>query len=261
MRSIEYLDRIDSTSSELVRRVRAGDRSAWDTVLVADHQTAGRGQQGRSWLDCGERPGASLLMSLLWDAHPALSLSGLSLVLGLALLESVRPIASEPARLRLKWPNDLLVGEAKAAGILIESLAVSGSHERAVVIGMGVNLCAIPSSGSGPQSLSMAAIDPDYRGDPRKLRARLLPELVERIERSLTRFAREGFAPYQPAYEAVLAWRGEPVVLESAGGGTLPGTLLGVNQDGALSLAAAGQTHTLHTGSLRPQPRMTLAAH
>lgn len=125
---------IDSTNRWLLDRARAGapDRS----VAVADHQTAGRGRLGRTW---EARPGSSLLVSVL--LRPAVEpghLGRWSTAVGLALLDALAQLGVEA---RLKWPNDLVVGDAKLAGVLAEA-DLAGGEVRAVVVGAGVNLRA-----------------------------------------------------------------------------------------------------------------------
>lgn len=125
---------IDSTNRWLLDRARAGapDR----TVAVADHQTAGRGRRGRTW---EARPGSSLLVSVL--VRPAVEpglLGHTAAAVGLALTDA---LAGFGVPARLKWPNDLVVDDAKLAGVLAET-DVAGGEVRAVVVGAGVNLRA-----------------------------------------------------------------------------------------------------------------------
>lgn len=129
-----------STNADLL--AAAADGAAEGTVLVTDHQTAGRGRQARSWHDV---PGSSLLVSVLIRPRPEYA-PLLPLLAGLAVVDGLSPLAeADDQRLEtplgLKWPNDVLapgLGERKVAGTLCESTASGGSM--AVVIGTGVNL-------------------------------------------------------------------------------------------------------------------------
>lgn len=136
-----------STNADLLARAAAGDPEG--SVLVTDHQRAGRGRQRRVWHD---EPGNSLLVSVLLRP-PAESASLLPLVAGLAATDAVAALAGDGHQAGLKWPNDVLVptlGERKLAGILAEASSSSsgtpgtsgppGRSGLAVVVGMGMNL-------------------------------------------------------------------------------------------------------------------------
>lgn len=135
---VRWVAETGSTNRDLLEAAAGGADEG--LVLVADHQTAGRGRLDRSWI---APPGASLLVSVL--LRPPVTPDDLFLVTlgcGLAAAEAVEQVTG--ARLALKWPNDLVVpaGEfvdRKVAGILAESIVTDGSI-RAVVVGMGLNL-------------------------------------------------------------------------------------------------------------------------
>src|SRR4051812_16300557 len=126
--AVHWLSEIDSTNRYVLDEARGGAPAG--LVVVADHQTAGRGRLGRTW---GAPPRASLLMSvLLRPAIPVERRHVLVMTAGLAMAEALE--AETGVAAGLKWPNDLLVGGRKLAGILAEA---SGD---ALVIGIGVNL-------------------------------------------------------------------------------------------------------------------------
>jgi BirA family biotin operon repressor/biotin-[acetyl-CoA-carboxylase] ligase len=133
---LRAVDETGSTNSDLMDAARRGEP---EHVLVADHQTAGRGRLDREW---EAPPGASLLMSVL--VRPPFPPSGVHAIptaLGVAMAESIE--ASSGAAVGLKWPNDLVVrtssGDRKIGGILAES-STGSSGPDAVVVGVGVNL-------------------------------------------------------------------------------------------------------------------------
>jgi BirA family transcriptional regulator, biotin operon repressor / biotin---[acetyl-CoA-carboxylase] ligase len=129
---IRRFGEIGSTNSYLLERARQGDPEG--LVAVADHQTAGRGRLDRRW---ESPPGANLLASVL--LRPDCRADDLHLctgALGLAALDACAEAAGVQAQ--LKWPNDLLVGTAKLAGILAE--AEFSAHPPAVVAGIGLNV-------------------------------------------------------------------------------------------------------------------------
>ncbi|HVA09601.1 MAG TPA: biotin--[acetyl-CoA-carboxylase] ligase [Acidimicrobiales bacterium] len=129
---VQRFDELNSTNSYLQEEARQGAPEG--TVVVADHQTSGRGRLGRRW---ESPPGASLLVSILF--RPDLRLEDLHLctaTVALAAVDACRDVAQvEPA---LKWPNDLLVGERKLAGVLAEADFEGGACT--VVVGIGINV-------------------------------------------------------------------------------------------------------------------------
>ena len=120
---VRWFAEVDSTNrvaADLVRR-GAGD----GLVVGADHQTSGRGRRGRTW---ESRPGSALLVSVVLRPVPPL----VTLAAGVAAAEACEAVAA--AAVRLKWPNDLLSGDAKLGGILAELVG------DAAVVGLGLNL-------------------------------------------------------------------------------------------------------------------------
>jgi BirA family biotin operon repressor/biotin-[acetyl-CoA-carboxylase] ligase len=136
------LDQVGSTNREAFALAEAGE--AGPLWIVARRQSAGRGRADRRWVSVPGNLHASLLMRL---PNPPGASPQLSLVAGVAAFDAIRQAATAqaghaPAGLRLKWPNDILIGQAKCAGILIESLA--GQHTATVVIGTGIDLAWHP---------------------------------------------------------------------------------------------------------------------
>ncbi len=142
-----WLDEVDSTNTYVRARARQG--AAEGLVVVADHQTAGRGRLDRRW---ESPPGANLLASVLLrpggdgtDVHLCTG------ALALAAADACREVAGvEPA---LKWPNDLLVGDLKLAGVLAEA-EFSGPALSAVVVGIGINV-----GWPGPEGVGGTCLD------------------------------------------------------------------------------------------------------
>jgi BirA family biotin operon repressor/biotin-[acetyl-CoA-carboxylase] ligase len=202
---VEWVTEIDSTNTELLRRAGAGARSG--AVLVADHQTAGRGRLGRRW----ESPaGSALLMSALVDQPPAGS-APLTWPLALAAVEACELVAG--VRPALKWPNDLFVGERKLAGILAE--ARSGR----VVLGIGLNVSACAGLPETAVSLEEAvsleqAVSLEPGAAPRAVPGResLLVSLLVRLDALLDRPG-----SWLPAYRDACSTLGREVRVELAG--------------------------------------------
>jgi len=224
---IEKRTEIASTNSELMQRARAGD--ARPTLLVAQHQTAGRGRLGRQWHD---RPGDALMFSLGLEMSP-LSWSGLSLAVGLSIANSLDP--QQHWGLGLKWPNDLWLGPLaqarKLGGILIETAVLAGAVQasRYVVIGVGINIHAPQAADLRMPAVGWAEVQADASTDS-VLQALLLPLVV-----SVQRFAREGFAPLQAAYAQRDVLQGQALVLSNG----LEGVGAGVDAQGVLQIETA----------------------
>jgi BirA family biotin operon repressor/biotin-[acetyl-CoA-carboxylase] ligase len=174
------LDTIDSTNAEALRRARAGESGPlW---ITAEMQSAGRGRRGREWMSALGNLHATLL---LIDPSPAVCAPQLSFVAALALHDAVAQCTPLGPVLALKWPNDLLLGEAKLAGILIEG---ENDAAFAVVIGIGVNCTHHPENSAFPATDLAAAgalVTPQT----------LFSALAVTMERRLAQWASgEGFA-------------------------------------------------------------------
>ena len=145
--SSRHFAEIDSTNDEAKRQAAAGARDG--LVIWADRQTAGHGRQGRAW----QSPPGNLYCSiLLRPDRPAVEVALLSFAAALAVCD----IVPRPLQPRCKWPNDVLVGGRKIAGILLESEA-AGASVAWLVIGIGVNIASYPADTEIPAT-SLAAL-------------------------------------------------------------------------------------------------------
>lgn len=228
------LDEIDSTSSEAFRRADAGDRgNLW---IMAKRQSAGRGRRRRFWVS---EPG-NLYASLLLRPGIFGAVAGqLSFVAALALFDAAADAAPVLApALRLKWPNDLLIGKAKAAGILLESTGGPDGVIDTLVIGFGVNCAHYPEDTPYPAT-SFAA--EDALVSPETLFAALQARFAEVYERW-----DEGkdFAAIRTAWLARAAGQGEVLTVRFASGNDLTGTFVDVDHAGNLLLRAADGQET-----------------
>ena len=135
------VDATGSTNEDAMRAAREGDPGLlW---IVAGRQHAGRGRHGRAWASPAGNLHASLLLIEPCELSEAAQLGFLA---GLALHEAAAAVTGVgPPRVALKWPNDLLVDGAKAAGLLLEAQRIGGGGVLAVVIGFGVNVAAAPA--------------------------------------------------------------------------------------------------------------------
>lgn len=272
--SVEVLARADSTNTLLLDRARAlagapdaaitrpgeldnaGPAPATPTplgrrgadvqpcLLVAEQQTRGRGRLGRDWVSSA---GASLTFSLALPLAPA-DWSGLSLAVGLALVEALEPLpAAGRPRLMLKWPNDLWLVDSppvpgrgrKLGGILIETVTVG--QRRMCVVGVGLNVLpqAVPELPQGYACLQ--EIQPEITAPA------ALALVAEPLVRALLRFQAQGFAPLAVAYAQRDLLQGQPVTTTLA---AVPaGVAEGVDARGALRVRC-GDVHSIVSGEV-----------
>ena len=230
---------LDSTNTAMVEEARGG--ASEGLVLVADHQTAGRGRLGRTW---SAEPGTALLVSVL--LRPPLPIDEVPVVLmaaGLAACDGVEAAAG--FRPGLKWPNDLVVGDRKLAGLLTE--ATGG--EPGVVLGLGINVsaAAYPAELAGEAtSCEDVASRPVDRGE-------LLVGFLTALEsRYSTVLAGGGRKTTLQAYRADSATLGRRVRVELTAGPPLEGEASRVADDGRLVVIdQAGAEHLVHVGDVK----------
>jgi len=255
--SIEVLARVPSTNTALLERVRHEARQGAEQrygrrahdmqpcLLVAEHQTHGRGRQGRAWLSSA---GDSLTFSLGLPMDLA-DWSGLSLAVGCAIAEALEPEASLAAgaapRLNLKWPNDLWLDGRKLGGILIET--VPAGEQRMAIIGVGLNIHAMAGSEdeshpSGLFNTGFAALDelaPEL--DAPAALARIAPALA----RCVSEFASTGFAGWQQRYA-----RRDLTLDRPVSAGAVDGVARGIAADGSLLLETAQGLQHISAGDV-----------
>ena len=283
--TVEVLPTIDSTNTELMRRARNGQCEP--TLLVAEQQTAGRGRLGRVWQSGVEVSSAgppqaakaplggsaareaasvgalpSLMMSLGLPLAPQ-DWSGLSLAVGVSVAESLQPVlpplgANQPARVGLKWPNDLWLGGAagdrKLGGILVETASfvapqavapkTNTGTARYVVVGIGINVLPRSREGMSMPPGSLQEVEPGL--DAPTALQRIVPPLVAMLQS----FAGYGFAPMQPRFAARDVLQGRAVTLSD--GHT--GTAHGVGDDGALLVHTAGGMQAITSSEISVRP-------
>lgn len=238
--SLQILDEIDSTNRYLMQQ--AGQGAAHGSVVAALLQTQGRGRRGRSWQ---ASLGASLTFSLLWRFQlGAAALSGLSLAVGLALVRTLHQFGLQSAR--LKWPNDVLIGEQKLAGILIE---LQGDMEgpSAAVIGIGLNLQLPPAT--------RARIDQPVTDIAGHLPApinpnELLGQLLQQLSSVLTQFEQQGFAELGAEWQRHHAYHQQQVRLLFPDGREQHGEVQGIAEDGVLLVATAQGVQRFTSGEI-----------
>lgn len=251
--SVRVVAHAGSTSTDLVAAARDGapDRS----VLVADHQSAGRGRAGRTW---ETPPGTALTFStLLRPAVPAHAWGWLPLIGGLAV---VRALAGVGLEALLKWPNDVLladVGEElpgwgrdrKVAGVLGDVATGEAGEPTAAVLGIGVNVGQTRDELPVPSATSLALEGVHVaRAD---LLARVLAALVDLDDAWRAAGGNAVEADIAAECAAVCATLGSPVRILRPGGDVLEGQAVSLGEDGALRVAdASGRVHAVLAGDV-----------
>jgi BirA family biotin operon repressor/biotin-[acetyl-CoA-carboxylase] ligase len=240
---LDVLAQTGSTNDDLLAAARAG--AAEGAVLAAEHQTRGRGRQGRQWVS---RTGSALIFSVLLRpaAVPPADRGWLPLLTGVAVARAVRQQAGVDAA--LKWPNDVLADGAKLAGILAEQAG------EAIVIGVGLNVAAtrdeLPPPGPGalpPTSLALLAARTD--------RAALLVGILAELEDWYRRWTRpspgdaEG-SGLRAEYLSCSATIGRAVRVELPGGTVLTGTASGIDPVGRLIVDTAAGPAAVSAGDV-----------
>ena len=242
--AIEVIETCGSTNDVLAARAQRTDGRIG--VLLALHQTAGRGRRGRSWL---ANPGDSLTFSCAWSTPPdAPPPSALSLTAGLAVAQACAALGVP--EVGLKWPNDVLVGGQKLAGILVE-LASGQQRTRSAIIGIGINLDHPPELPSDARPATALFQHLPAAIAPERILATVLIELASHLDT----FSRQGFGALRDRWKHFDAYAGQRVLITDEAG-RQSGLYAGVAEDGALLLAGESGIKRILSGdvSLRPQP-------
>jgi BirA family biotin operon repressor/biotin-[acetyl-CoA-carboxylase] ligase len=276
--SVEVVARTDSTNTQLLERARLSGgrrdqpittpgtldfvnaasvdaeepspygRRAGDTqpcLLVAEHQTRGRGRQGRFWQSSAV---ASLTFSLSLALDPR-DWSGLSLAVGVALADALDPAGTATPRIGLKWPNDLWLMDSpgagrKLGGVLIETVAVGA--RRMAVVGVGLNVLPQPTRELASGYACLEELWPEV--DAPAAMARVARPLVD----ALLQFEREGFAGFVDRFAQRDLLRGHAVATTAP---EVPdGIAEGVDADGALNVRVGGQLHSITSAEVSVRP-------
>jgi BirA family biotin operon repressor/biotin-[acetyl-CoA-carboxylase] ligase len=203
-RRVLVYSHIDSTNSHALQM--SGEPDADGLALLADVQTAGRGQHGRKWL---ARPRSSVLMSVL--LFPPEEVNRPALLIAWAAV-SVAEVARHLTGVtpRIKWPNDVLLHERKVAGILIEQSRFAGRH--VTVAGIGLNVTQTEEEFAAaelPEATSLGACGATV-GDPRAV-ARLL---LERLDETYDRLCRGDRGELEQRWRERLGFLGDEVIVE-----------------------------------------------
>lgn len=238
---VEVLASCPSTNAELARRARAGAPAG--TVLVADHQTAGRGRLDRAWVT---PPGSALTFSALLapDGVPMARWPWLPLLVGIAVAEGVRRVADVDCV--LKWPNDVLVGERKLAGILVER--IERPQGAVAVVGVGLNVSLTEDELPVPAATSLA-----IEGASTTDRTVVLREVLRSLEALFLQWRADAGDPtlgLVDSYVRRCATLGLEVRVDLPDGERLVGVAAGIDTDGRLEVRTPEGRRILGAGDV-----------
>lgn len=218
--SVTHLKEVGSTSD--LAQIAGSDGAAQGTAFRADIQTSGRGRHGRDWVS----PEGNLYLSvLLRPSRPMAEWPGLALVAGLALRDAIL-VYRDPARITLKWPNDVLLDGRKVAGLLLEV------HDGAVILGCGVNCLHAPEQTTGwtPGWLNQKAADPPITADA------VMETLAQTLCDRYNDWQKGGLSSILDDWKAAAAHLGHKIVTRQSDGGTLSGIFTDLGADGSMIL-------------------------
>jgi BirA family biotin operon repressor/biotin-[acetyl-CoA-carboxylase] ligase len=234
---VTVLDSVDSTNAEALRAIGQGRLAPF--LVLAERQVSGRGRRGRKWVS----PFAeNLYYSLVLRIDGGMrQLEGLSLVVGLAVLQALRNFGVPGAG--LKWPNDVLVGNKKIAGILLE-LVGDPADVCHVVLGIGVNV-NMQVADEVDQQWTSIRLESGRSSD----RNALVVELSKQLSAYIQRHQADGFSAVQAEWEANHLWQDRSVSL-IAGSSQIDGEVLGIDNQGALRLKVSGVEKVFSGGEL-----------
>ena len=236
---LDVVETTGSTNADLLARHSAGE-DIDGAVLIAEHQSAGRGRNGRAW-STPPRSQIALSVGIAARAVPTTAWGWVPLLTGVAVVDAVRATTGVDAN--LKWPNDILVGEGKLAGILAEVAA----PDPVIVVGLGLNVTLTAEEAPDPRATSLLMLGSTML-DRSALLGAVLAELTARIDRWRSAGG--------PDTTLVADYRRRSVTLGTRVRALLPGDreIIGVAADldvsGQLSIDTGAQTVTVSAGDI-----------
>jgi BirA family biotin operon repressor/biotin-[acetyl-CoA-carboxylase] ligase len=230
---------VDSTNHYLMHAHAAEVLAPW--VVLAEHQSAGRGRRGRVW----QSPFAgNIYVSLLWSfAQSNANFAGLSLAMGVVVCRLLTHLGID--QLGLKWPNDVLCQGKKLCGILIEMRGEThGPYD--AVIGIGINLTMPEATG---REIDQPWIALDQVAPAMPSRNALAAQLIDAMLTTLPQFQAHGLQPFLDEWRHFDQYRDQPVVLHQ-GDNRLPGIERGIDDQGALLVEHNGKLQHYYSGEI-----------
>lgn len=244
-------DEVDSTNT-IAKRLCAAEAS--DRTLVwARRQTAGRGRLQRTWIS----PTGNLYLSLILRPQVAArEATALTFVAAVAVADAVAAVlsdeATDPAPVRCKWPNDVLVGGRKIAGILLESATTAHGRLEWVIVGIGINVASHPP----PSQTIYPATSLAAEGASAITLEAVLDTLCRCLDDRLRQWTDGGFAAVRTAWIAMAHDLGRAIAVD-CGGAPVCGVFRGLDEDGALVIEGDDGVRRISAGDVLPKPKTT----
>lgn len=239
--SLDVVAETGSTNADLL--ARAADPDADRQVLIAEHQTKGRGRHGREWVSPVQ---AQIAMSVLLRVQdvPVGEFGWIPLLTGIAVTDALRSVAEVDAV--LKWPNDILIGDKKVAGILAEMSATPTGN--VVVVGLGLNVSLRADELPVPEATSLLIENAEVTD-----RTTLIRAILRSFADWYGHWEKAGFkaSVLSDAYADRCATIGANVRAELPSGGVLEGRATGVDTAGRLQIDTGNELATVTAGDVR----------
>ena len=238
--NVEVHPIIDSTNSELMRRIQSKAELESGKVIVAEMQQAGRGRRGRVW----QSPfGANLYYSYFWRLDDGLQAAmGVSIAVGLAVYDAIKALYQ--IDVELKWPNDIYINKQKLAGVLVE-LDGQPQGPCQLVIGIGINL-QMPESFS--QHIDQAWTDLNQHTQQLD-KNELVASLTYYLEKRLLQYSQSGLQEMYEHWNALNAFAGEQVELNT-GHRSWRGICEGIDPQGGIRIRQDGEVKSYYGGEV-----------
>ena len=241
LHTIQVVPEIHSTNAYLMEYVQKHN-DLRPSVLIAEHQTKGRGRRGKTWVS---PPGQNIYLSILWPfAGGVGALEGLSLVIGIAKARALQKLGF--TGVGIKWPNDLYWQQRKLGGILLE-LTGEAVGPCAVVMGVGLNVNMQSDAAKAVDQpwVSLRDIQRNHVLDRNPIVAILIDELVS----ALKTYEKQGFAPFQQSWQTYDLTFKRPINVHMENH-TVQGYGAGIDKRGALLVNTAEGQQTLFSGEV-----------
>ncbi|MEX0824283.1 MAG: biotin--[acetyl-CoA-carboxylase] ligase [Woeseia sp.] len=241
---LEVLDEVASTNTWLLERARR--KAGRIEVVLAEHQTAGRGRYSRIW-HSPPMTGLTFSMGYTFQRGPQ-NLSGLTLVIGVAVANALQQLGANGHG--LKWPNDIMAGGKKLGGILTDAMTGAGTSIT-MVCGVGMNI-DLSAAGSDDPITELPKPITDLRScmDAPRSRNTVAAALIDEMQRAVIRFETEGIEPFLAAWNDYDWLRGKHVVVEMPDS-VIDGTADGIDGTGALRVLTEHGRRRVFTGTVQ----------